>query len=120
MMPRKVNPVIPELVIQVSYELEGVAHVVRLAAGAGELELATMGPVVAAELLRGLQRFARAASLFAELCISGITWRHDRVLENLRGSLQSAVEAVELVGYDQAVSPRPSEPPEHAGRDGRP
>jgi aspartate ammonia-lyase len=100
MMPGKVNPVLPELVMQVSYQLAGAAHVVRLSAGAGELEVNTMGPVVTAELLRGLERLGRVAVLFADRCVGGMQWQTERVTANLRGSLKLAVESVELVGYE--------------------
>jgi aspartate ammonia-lyase len=102
-MPGKVNPVLPELAMQVSYQLAGAAETVRLAAGAGELEVTTMGPVVTVELLRGLQSLGRVAELFAERCVAGLHWRRDRVEANLRGSLKSAVESVGLVGYEQAA-----------------
>jgi aspartate ammonia-lyase len=101
-MPGKVNPVLPELVVQVSFELEGSAQTVRLAAAAGELELAIMGPVVTAELLRGLDRLVRVAALFAERCLAGLEWQRDRVDANLQGSLQPAVERAQVEGYEEA------------------
>jgi aspartate ammonia-lyase len=103
MMPGKVNPVIPELVIQVSFQLEGVAHVAHLAAAAGELELAVTGPVVTAEILDGLERLSRVSVLFAERCIKDLTWQRERVEMNLRGSLQDAVESAGVIGYDAAA-----------------
>jgi aspartate ammonia-lyase len=99
-MPGKVNPVLPELVMQTSYQLAGGAHVVQLAAGAGELEVTPMGPVVTAELLRGLRRLGRVAVLFADRCIDGLAWRRDAVAANLRGSLAEAVDAAGAMGYD--------------------
>jgi aspartate ammonia-lyase len=103
MMPGKVNPVLPELVMQVSYQLSGAAHVVHLASAAGELELAAMGPVVTSELLRGLGRLGRVAALFADLCIAGLRWHIDRIDANLAGSLEAAVDRAELVGYERAT-----------------
>jgi len=102
-MPGKINPVLPELVMQVSYQLAGAAHAVHLAVGAGELEVAAMGPVVTAELLRGLERLGRVAVLFADLCIAGLSWERERIDANLRGSLLTAVKSVELVGYEETV-----------------
>jgi len=105
-------------VMQVSYQLAGAAHVVRLAAAAGELEHAALGPVVADELLRGLDRLGRVALLFADRCVAGLAWQRDRVAKNLEGSLQAAVESVEVVGYDVALK-FPSEALPHAsGRGG--
>lgn len=104
-MPGKVNPVLPELVMQVSYQLAGAALAVHLAAGAGELELAVMGPVVTDELLRGLQRLGRVVALFADLCVRGLSWDRERIEANLRGSLQGPVESFQLLGYEEAVLP---------------
>ena len=58
-MPGKVNPVIPELVLQVGFEVEGARRVVEHAAGAGELELNVMEPAIAASLLPALEKAGR-------------------------------------------------------------
>ena len=103
MMPGKVNPVLPELVMQVAFQLSGATHVVNLASAAGELELSAMGPVVACELLRGLDRLGRVAALFADSCIRGLRWHADRIHKNLGGSLEAAVDRAELLGHTQAA-----------------
>ena len=61
-MPGKLNPVIPELVMQVSYETRGAATVVEAAAAAGELELNVMEPVIARHLLGVCRRSAEQLS----------------------------------------------------------
>jgi aspartate ammonia-lyase len=104
MMPGKINPVLPELVMQVSYELAGAAHTVGLASAAGELDVAVMGPVVTAELLGGLERLGRVADLFTERCLAGLQWLPDRVASNLGGSMKEAVESIERLGYERASS----------------
>ncbi|GAA3316558.1 lyase family protein [Nonomuraea dietziae] len=111
-MPGKVNPVIPELVMQVSFQLEGGAHIVHLACSAGELEVTPMGPVVTAELLRGLRRLDLVAGLFATRCVDGLTWNEEAVRANLRGSLQEAVESAVEHGHTYAVNHFPLEPAE--------
>ncbi|MBN6056748.1 hypothetical protein JYK22_32775, partial [Nonomuraea sp. RK-328] len=102
-MPGKVNPVIPELVMQVSFQLQGGAHIVHLASAAAELEVTSMGPVVTAELLRGLHRLHRVADLFAARCVDGLTWNEQAVRANLRGSLQQAVESAVEHGHAHAI-----------------
>jgi aspartate ammonia-lyase len=102
-MPGKVNPVIPELVLQVSFRLAGAAHTVQLAAAAGELEVSPMAPVAVDELLSGLQILGRTARIFADRCIAGLSWSRDAVEANLRGSLASAMEDVQVEGYDTAA-----------------
>ncbi|MFE0154751.1 lyase family protein [Nonomuraea sp. NPDC059007] len=109
-MPGKVNPVIPELVMQVSFQLEGGAHTVHLACAAGELEVTPWGPVVTAELLRGLRRLERVALLFATRCLDGMAWNEDAVRDNLRGSLREAVESAVEHGHAYAVTHFPLEP----------
>ena len=99
-MPGKVNPVVPELVLQVGYELRGMAVAVGAAAGAGELELNVMEPAIAAALLPGLERAGRTAHLFADRCIAGLRWNEERVAANLRGSLAEAVERATVQGHD--------------------
>lgn len=60
-IPGKFNPVIPELVMQVSYETRGAAIVVEAAAAVGELELKVMEPVIARHLLGSIQDVGRTA-----------------------------------------------------------
>ncbi|MFD7161429.1 lyase family protein [Kribbella sp. NPDC059898] len=102
-MPGKVNPVIPELVLQMSFRLAGSAHTVQLAAGAGELEVSPMAPVAIDELLTGLQMLGRTAQIFADRCIAGLSWSRDAVQANLRGSLAAAMQNVQNDGYDSAA-----------------
>ncbi|MFG6191821.1 lyase family protein [Nonomuraea sp. JJY05] len=102
-MPGKVNPVIPELVMQVSFQLQGGAHAVHLASAAPELEVTAMAPVVTAELLRGLRRLGRVSEVFADRCVDGLTWNAAAVQDNLRGSLQPAVESAVEHGHAHAV-----------------
>jgi aspartate ammonia-lyase len=104
-MPGKVNPVLPELVIQVSFQLIGSAQTVGLATASGELQIAAMGPIAAAELLNGLQRLSEVAFLFAAKCIEGLTWDRDRVQLNLtRGSFETAVRAIADAGYENVAN----------------
>ncbi|MGN9847058.1 lyase family protein [Nonomuraea sp. H19] len=102
-MPGKVNPVIPELVMQVSFQLQGGAHTVRLASAAAELEVTAMAPVVTAELLRGLRRLGGVSEAFATRCVDGLTWNEAIVRANLRGSLQPAVESAVEHGHAYAI-----------------
>ena len=101
-MPGKVNPVIPELVLQVGFEVEGARRVVDAAAGAGELELNVMEPAIAASLLPALEKVGRTAVLFAERCLNGLTWDEERVRANLDGSLADRVRDAQASGYEAA------------------
>ena len=102
-MPGKVNPVIPELVLQVGFEVEGVRRVVDAAAGAGELELNVMEPAIAASLLPALEKVGRTAVVFAERCLNGLTWDEARMHANLGGSLATRVLDAQATGYEAAA-----------------
>src|SRR6266536_511638 len=70
-MPGKVNPVIPESVIQEAAQVLGNDLVVTLGGQWGALELNTMMPVMASNLLESIQILGHAAANFAERCIGG-------------------------------------------------
>ncbi|MGL6278122.1 MAG: lyase family protein, partial [Gaiella sp.] len=107
-MPGKVNPVLPELVLQLGYDLSGVATTVEAAARAGELELNVMEPVIAARLLPALDHAGRVAMQFAARCIDGLSWDEGRMAENLAGSLAVRVERAAQAGHDAAEAGGPS------------
>jgi aspartate ammonia-lyase len=100
LMPGKVNPVIPELVLQASFEIRGSAHVVELATAAGELDLNVMEMVVARHLLAALVQLGEVASLFASRCLDGLEWERAVVDRHLEGSRAAAVERALENGHD--------------------
>lgn len=102
-MPGKINPVIPELVMQLSYRIRGAAHTVEMAVAAGELELNIMEPVILDALVGALADLTSTATTFAEKCINGMSWNQEGVRRNLNGSLQSLVEDATAHGYQQAT-----------------
>ncbi len=105
-MPGKVNPVMPELMLQVGYEARGAFAIVQAVATGGELELNVMEPVIAKHLLASLHDMGVACELFAARCIDGLEWDADRVAANLAGSLAAAVEQASAEGYSAAVAAR--------------
>jgi aspartate ammonia-lyase len=111
-MPGKINPVIPELMVQISHRVRGANAAVEASVAAGELELNVMTPVIALELLGSLDEMARAARLFADRCIAGLTWNLDAVDQHLRGSLTDAVALAAEAGYATSSQRfRPNYPP---------
>ncbi|HAP74755.1 MAG TPA: aspartate ammonia-lyase [Acidimicrobiaceae bacterium] len=102
-MPGKVNPVIPELAIQVAYDVRAAATAVELAAAGGELELNVMEPVVARHLLGALDELAALAPRFAERCVDGWRWNAEVVTQHLLGSTAPLVETAARDGYDAAA-----------------
>ncbi len=102
-MPGKVNPVLPELVLQVSYQLRGAAHTIESAVAAGELELNVMEPVIARSLLESLRDIGAVAQLFAERCIAGLEYDRERLEKHLEGSYAALVELATESGYAAAA-----------------
>jgi aspartate ammonia-lyase len=72
-MPGKVNPIIPEVVNQVAFEVIGNDLTVTMAAEAGQLELNAMEPVIAYNLFISLDMLGRACRTLVNRCIRGIT-----------------------------------------------
>ena len=109
-MPGKVNPVIPEAVIQVAFDVRAATHAVELAVAAGELELNVFEPVVARHLLGALAELGEVADVFASRCVDQMEWDAGRVAENLRGSLSHLVELAGSDGYERATQAARDQP----------
>lgn len=101
-MPGKVNPVIPEMVIQVATQVIGNDATITLAGQGGYFELNTMLPVIALNLLESIEILASATSLFAEKCIAGITANRERCESLIEQSLMLSTYLVPFLGYDVA------------------
>jgi aspartate ammonia-lyase len=99
-MPGKVNPVMPELVLQSHMQIQGVLATVAAAVSAGELELNVMEPVIARHLLGGLREFGAVVERFSERCVAGLEWDLEVVAQHLAGSRAAAIERAASDGYD--------------------
>lgn len=102
-MPGKINPVIPEAVIQVAAQVMGNDTTIMLGGQAGNFELNVMLPVIAYNLLQSINLLASGAALFSEKCINGITANRQKCAENIEKSLAMATYLVPHVGYDAAA-----------------
>ncbi len=78
-MPGKVNPVIPEVVNQVCFDIIGGDVTVTMAAEAGQLQLNVFEPIIAFRLLSGMTNLARACKILQNRCIEGITANRERM-----------------------------------------
>jgi fumarate hydratase class II len=101
-MPGKVNPVIPEVVIQVAAQVVGNDAAVTFGASGGHLELNTMLPVIAKNLLEAIALLASASRLFAEKCIVGIEANREKCAALIEQSLALSTYLVPHIGYDRA------------------
>ena len=103
-MPGKINPVIPEMVAQVSLRVIANDSAITMASSMGQLELNAFTPLIAESLLESLELLDRSVMIFKEKCITGFKVNKDRCLENLEKSLVSATALVPHLGYDKASS----------------
>jgi fumarate hydratase class II len=103
-MPGKVNPVIPEMVLQVSAQVIGNDAAITQGGQTGNFELNVMLPLMAYALIQSIQLLAGAARAFAEKCIRGIEANREKCASNLEQSLALATAFVPLIGYDRAAS----------------
>jgi len=102
-MPGKVNPVIPEMVIQAAVYVKGKAASVSMAASSAPLELNIMMPLIAYETLDSLGLLANTARALAERCIRGIEADPERCAEWVEWSLALVTPLATRIGYDKAA-----------------
>ena len=103
-MPGKINPVIPEAVIQVAAQVMGNDTTIMMAGQAGNFELNVMLPVMAYNLLQSIGLLASAADVFAKKCIDGISANPETCAGYVEKSLALATGLVPKIGYDRAAA----------------
>jgi fumarate hydratase class II len=103
-MPGKVNPVIPEAVIQAAAQVMGNDTTIMMGGQAGNFELNVMLPVIAYNLLQSIDLLASAADVFATKCIDGISANADTCAGYIEKSLALATGLVPKIGYDRAAA----------------
>ena len=102
-MPGKVNPIIPEVVNQVAFEVIGNDLTVTMAAEAGQLELNAMEPVIAYNLFTSLDMLGRACRTLAERCIRGITANREHCRQMVENSIGLVTALNPLLGYERST-----------------
>ncbi len=103
MMPGKVNPVIPEYVNQLAFQVRGADAAVALALDAGQLQLHAMLPVVAYELLTAQEDLAAAVNAVHTRCVIGIDVDADRMTAMAGIGLGELSELAAEGGYAAAT-----------------
>jgi aspartate ammonia-lyase len=102
-MPGKVNPVIPEVVNQVCFDIIGGDVTVTLAAEGGQLQLNVFEPIIAYRLLRGLIMLPRACEVLRTRCVEGITANVERMRYFVEHSIGIVTALVPILGYEAAT-----------------
>jgi len=101
-MPGKVNPVIPEMMAMVGFQVVGNDNVISLAVQAGQLELNVMMPVVAHNLLQSITILSNALDAFAEKCMRGIVADEERCRRYAESTPALATVLDTVIGYQKA------------------
>ncbi len=102
-MPGKVNPVMPELINQVAFQVIGNDHTISLASQAGQLELNVMEPVLIFNLLQSISIMNNAFRTFTDHCVKGIKANEERMKEYVEKSVGIITAVNPHLGYE-AVS----------------
>lgn len=101
-MPGKVNPVIAEVVNQISFQVIGNDHTVSLASEAGQLELNVMGPVLVHNLLQSLTVLRNGIRVFTHYAVEGITANVERCRTMVEQSIGIITAINPHIGYETA------------------
>ena len=98
-MPGKVNPVIPEVVNQIAFEVIGNDITVTMAAEGGQLQLNAFEPIIAHSLFKSISHLAAACRTLSERCVRGITANRERARRLLDDSTALVTALNPYIGY---------------------
>lgn len=102
-MPGKINPVIPEVVSQVAFNIIGNDFTITMAAESGQLELNAFEPILFYNIFESIKTLENVVKTFVDNCIIGIKANKDRCLELLNFSVATATALCPYIGYKKAA-----------------
>jgi fumarate hydratase class II len=102
-MPGKVNPVIPEVVLQVSAQVIGNDAAITIGGLQGNFELNVRVPLIARNLLESIRLLSTTARIFAEKCVDGIQANEEGCHRSAESTLAAATALNPYIGYDKAA-----------------
>ncbi|MFI8951402.1 aspartate ammonia-lyase [Streptomyces sp. NPDC053750] len=103
-MPGKVNPVIPEAVNQIAFEIIGNDVTVTLAAEGGQLQLNAFEPVIYRSLSAGLDHLTAGIGVLTQHCVRGVTADRRRLAETVAASTGLVTALSPALGYETACA----------------
>jgi fumarate hydratase class II len=103
-MPGKVNPVMPEVVLQVCAQVIGNDTAITIGGMQGQFELNVRIPLIARNLLQSIDLLARTTRLFAEKCVDGIEANLAGCERSAESTLAVATALNPFIGYDKAAA----------------
>ena len=102
-MPGKVNPVIPEVVNQIAFEVIGNDVTVSFAAEAGQLQLNAFEPIIAHSLFKSVTHLTNGCLTLAERCVKGMTANRERLRASVENSIGVVTALNPYIGYANAT-----------------
>ena len=102
-MPGKVNPVIPEVVNQIAFEVIGNDVTVSFAAEAGQLQLNAFEPVIAHSLFKSIVHLTNGCDTLRERCVAGVTANRARLAQLVENSIGVVTALNPHIGYSNAT-----------------
>lgn len=103
-MPGKINPVIPEVVSQVAFNIIGNDFTITMAAESGQLELNAFEPVLFYNIFESIETLGSAAKTFVENCIVDIVANREHCRELLENSVGISTALCPYIGYKKSAS----------------
>ncbi|RKT51140.1 aspartate ammonia-lyase [Azonexus fungiphilus] len=102
-MPGKVNPVIPEVVNQIAFEVIGNDMTVSFAAEAGQLQLNAFEPIIAHSLFKSVLHLGKGCRTLADRCVDGITANREALRASVERSIGIVTALNPYIGYANAT-----------------
>lgn len=102
-IPGKVNPVIPEVVNQIAFEVIGNDLTVSFAAEAGQLQHNAFEPIIAHSLFKSITHLRNGCLVLADRCVRGITANREHMRTQVENSIGIVTALTPYIGYEQAT-----------------
>jgi aspartate ammonia-lyase len=102
-MPGKVNPVIPEVMNQVAYEVIGNDMTITMASEAGQLQLNAFEPIMGWSLFKSIEHLSQACLTLQVNCVAGIEANRELLAKRVRESITLVTALNPLIGYEKAA-----------------
>ena len=102
-MPGKVNPIIPEVVNQIAFEVIGNDVTITMAAEGGQLQLNAFEPIIAHSLFKSVEHLVAGCNTLNQHCVKGITANRALLAERVRTSAGLATALNPYIGYENAT-----------------
>ena len=102
-MPGKVNPIIPEVVNQIAFEVIGNDVTITMASEAGQLQLNAFEPIMGHSLFKSVEHLTAGCRTLTRNCVVGITANRELLAARVAGSASLATALNPYIGYENAT-----------------